>query len=282
MVETEDPSAADAPAAKAPGDDAIRPAAPSNPTPYFSSREGFDAEGRMKPAFEAQMFLFLPAVDATIGLNRPPGTDISISRSRPTAADVVNHLSFAFTCDCSVRFGDWSADVTVLYISTDQKVTVPPIPPALPQAQLKSKLSVLYLSPGLGYRVLRTNLASVDLRAGFTYFELDTDAEFTAGQFARAKSYTPNYIEAWMGERFDIYPSPRWRIENTAALTGIGTAAGWNAKLEVSYLFNKWFDLSLGYRASETRRDPGTESNGAVRSTRILLYGPVAALGVRF
>jgi hypothetical protein len=254
----------------------------NNPTRLFSSREGFNADGRPTPAFEAQLWLYLPAVDATIGLNRPPGTDIVINRPRPTVADVVNHLSFAFTCDCTVRYGDWSADVTVLYVSTKQKTNVPPLPPALPQAVINSTLSVVYVSPGLGYRVLRTDHVSLDLRAGFTYAALNADAEFLAGQFARAASYNPSFIQPWMGERIDYYPTPRWRIENTAALTGIGGPAGWNAKIGVSYLVTSWFDVTLGYRASETKRDLDPRPDGALRNVRILFYGPVAALGFRF
>jgi hypothetical protein len=273
---------ADPPTADAPAGDAVRPAAPGNPTPYFSTREGFDANGAPKPAFEAQFWLYLPAVDSTIGLNRIRSIDINVDRPRPSVADVVNHFDFAFTCDCRLRFGDWSVDVNVLYLSTEQKTTAPPVPPSLPQALLKTHESVLLLSPSLGYRVLRLTHVSVDLRAGATYAELDADAEFTAGRFAGAKSYNQSFVQAWMGERIDYYPTPRWRIENTAAIKGIGGPVGWDAGINVTYLVSRWFDVSLGYRASETKRDPGTLPDGALRNVRILLYGPTASLGVRF
>jgi len=253
-----------------------------NPTPLFSTREGFDANGAPKPAFEAQFWLYLPAVDSTIGLNRLASIDINVDRPRPSVADVVNHLDFAFTCDCRLRFGDWSVDVNVLYLSTEQKTTAPPVPPSLPQALLKTHESVLIISPSLGYRVLRLTQVSLDLRAGATYAEVGADAEFSAGRFAGAKSYDQNFVQAWMGERIDYYPTPRWRIENTAAIKGIGGPVGWDAGISVTYLVSRWFDVSLGYRASETKRDPGTLPDGALRSVRILLYGPTASLGVRF
>jgi hypothetical protein len=255
---------------------------PNNPTPLFSSREGFDADGHWKPAFEAQMFLYLPATDASIGLNRPPGTTINVSRPRPTVADVVNNVAFAFDCDCRVRYGDFSAEVSVLYIDTKQHTTVPPLPPSLPAARLDSKFSVVYVSPGIGYRVLRYDLVSVDLRAGFTYSAIDADAEFSAGQFARGKSYSPSLIQPWLGGRVSFFPSPRWRIENDAAADGIGGPGGWNDKIAVSYLVSRWFDVTVGYRASETRDDPGPRPDGAQRGVKVLLHGPLVAFGVRF
>ena len=257
--------------------------APNNPTNLFSTREGFNADGKPTPAFEAQLWLYLPAVNATVGLGRPPGIDINVNRPRPTLADVVNSLSFAFDCDCTVRYGDFVGEVSFLYVATKEKATFPPTPPLLPQAVLNSKVDVIYVSPGIGYRVLRTENLSIDARAGFTYAALNTDAEFAAGRFAASRSFSPSFTQAWLGERIDYYPSPRWRIESTAAITAVGEAKnGWNAKFAVSYLVNKWVDVTLGYMGSQLNHDVPPARDGSDRSASILLYGPMAALGVRF
>jgi hypothetical protein len=257
--------------------------APNNPTDLFSTREGFDAEGRAKPAFEAELWLYLPAVNATIGLGRPPGVDIGVSRPRPTLADVVSGLKFAFDCECTVRYGDFVGEVTVLYVATKQKTSFPPVPPQLPPAVLNTNLDVIYVSPGVGYRVLRTDHISADARVGFTYAALSADAEFALGRFTSSKSVNPSFIQAWLGGRIDYYPTPRWRIEGGAEATGVGEAEpGWDAKFVVTYLINKWVDVSLGYRGSQFNHDAPTASDGSVRSASILLYGPTAALGVRF
>lgn len=255
----------------------------NNPTNLFSTREGFNADGHPTPAFEAALWLYLPAVRANVGLDRPPGFDISIDRSRPTLADVVSSLEFAFDCDCKVRYGDWVGEVTLLYVATKQKTSFPPVPPVLPPAVLNTKVDVLYVSPGIGYRVLRSEHISIDARAGFTYAALDTDSEFALGAFSRSKSVTPNFLQAWLGERIDYYPTPHWRIESTAQVTGVGEArTGWDAMFAVSYLVNKWVDVTLGYRGSQFNHDEPVAANGAVRSASILLYGPTAAVGVRF
>lgn len=257
--------------------------APNNPTDLFSTREGFNADGKAKADFEAQLWLWLPAVNATIGLGRPPGIDIGVNRPRPTIADVVNSLSFAFDCECTVRYGDFVGEVSFLYVATKQKTSFPPTPPLLPQAVLNSKVDVIYVSPGIGYRLLRTDNVSIDARAGFTYAALDTDAEFALGPFSAARSFTPSFTQAWLGERIDYYPTPHWRIESTASITAVGEARnGWNAKFAVSYLFNKWVDLTLGYMGSQLNHDVPPARDGSQRSASILLYGPLAALGVRF
>ncbi|MBV8681603.1 MAG: hypothetical protein JO111_01930 [Caulobacteraceae bacterium] len=254
----------------------------NNPTDLFSTREGYDASGHAKPAFEAEMWLYLPAVHATIGLNRRNGTDVVVDRPRPTIADVVKGVSFAFDCDCMVRYGDWSAEVTFLYVSTKEKTNVLPLPGALPAATINTNLRAIYVQPGIGYRLFRWDQVSIDVRAGITYAQLNTDAEFALGQFSRSASYSPGFVQGWAGGRIDYYPTPRWRLESTAGITGLFEQAGWNAKIAASYLVTKWFDVTIGYRASQTNQQGGLGLNGVNRNINILLRGPMASLGIRF
>jgi hypothetical protein len=261
-----------------------RPAPQNNPTDLFSTREGFNADGRPKPAFEVQLPLYLPAVSASIGLNRAPNTDIIVNRPRPTIAELIDKLNFAITCECTVRYGDWVGEVSVLYVEARQTTKTLPLPPVVPAAVLKTKVNTLYISPGIGYRLFRSDHVSLDARAGFTYAELDVNSDFEAGQFARSGSYRPSFVQGWFGERIDYYPSPHWRIENTAQVTtALGQEkVGWDAKLAVSYLFNRWVDVTLGYRGSQFSHSGEPAANGALRNVSVLLYGPLFAVGVRF
>ena len=253
-----------------------------NPTDLFSTREGYDAAGNAKPAFEAAMWLYLPAVHAMVGLNRPNGTDVVVDRPRPTIADVAKSISFAFDCECMVRYGDWSAELTFLYVSTKEKTTVPPLPPLLPPAALNTDFRAIYVQPGIGYRLFRWDKVSIDVRAGITYAQLATDAEFTLGEFSKSSSYTPGFVQGWAGARIDYYPTPRWRFETAAAMNGLFEQAGWDAKVAASYLFTKWFDVTIGYRASQINQQGGVGLGGVNRNIDILLRGPMVALGVRF
>jgi len=254
---------------------------PNNPTRYFSTREGYDADGHATFAFDLALFLYLPSTHATIGLNRPNGTDVTIDRPRPTIADI-SKLAYAFDCDCMVRYGDWSAEVTFLYLSTKEQTRVAPLPPALPAATLNTNLRVAYVQPGIGYRLFRWDQVSIDVRAGITYAGLTVDSDFAAGEFSHSGSYGPSFVQGWAGARIDYYPTPRWRIESTAAMTGIFQQAGWNAKIAASYLFTKWFGITIGYRASQTNQQGGLGLGGVNRNINILFRGPMASLDFRF
>ena len=122
-------------------------------------------------------------------------------------------------------------------------------------------------------------------RAGFTYASLSADAELQAGEFAGSGSVSRSLIQPWIGERFDYYPSPRWRIENTLALTGLGVdggSIGWNGNLTASYLVTKWLDVRAGYQVNQLKKNASILADGTNRSVNILLYGPFVGFGFRF
>jgi hypothetical protein len=251
----------------------------------FTANEGFDDSGKAKVTVEATPYVYLPHLHATVGLDRPPGQDIIIDRPRPTIADLTSSLSGAFTCDCILHYGNWEGEVNVIYLSLKQKTTVPPLPPSLPSAVLNTKLSAFYISPGIGYRVFTSNSVGFYARAGFTYAELSADSDFQFGEFAGSGSHSLSVTQPWIGERFDYYPSRKWRIENTFALTGLGVdggSIGWNGKLNVSYLVTKWFDIQAGYMANQLKKDTSILPNGADRSANVLMYGPEVGFGFRF
>lgn len=253
----------------------------------FSAREGFTADGAAHWSFEVAPYLYLPNVDATIGLGHPLDTDISIHRSRPTIAQLVTSLTGAFVGYSVARYGNWSAELNVLYLGVQAKKGYPPVVPGGPGLTLKSNASMVFVSPGFGYRILPTDAASnvaVDLRAGFIYNYLDANANFEESRFGGVgKSYS--FVQPWVGTRIAYYPSPRWRLAADVALTGMGVdggAVGWNGRLAVSYLIASWVDVTLGYAAVQTVRHRELERDGSSRSINLLAYGPVAAIGFRF
>jgi hypothetical protein len=253
----------------------------------FVANEGFNANGSPTLAIELQPYLYLPHSSITIGLARPPGEDITIDRPRPTLADVLAKLNAAFDCDCDVRYGNWSGEVNILYVSVSTKTNLGGMG-RIPPATLDNTATVFLISPGIGYRVLPTTSSSkvsVDLRAGFTYASLTAESDFQAGEFAHTGNHGVDFAQPWVGTRVDYYPSTKWRIENTLALNGLGVdggSLGWNVKLGASYLITKWLDVSFGYTAQKVERDTPPLPDGANRSVDVLLRGPYAALGLRF
>jgi hypothetical protein len=252
----------------------------------FSNKEGYSPDGSYRVQVEVTPYLWLPALNATVGLKRPAGTDVSINRPRLTVSKLVDSLNGAFVADSLVRFGPWSAELNFDWISAHQSKTFPALVNA-PEAKLKVSDSVVYVSPGVGYQLVPAfapDKLSFDLRAGFSYFETSASASFAQSRFGGADvSYS--FVQPWLGFRADYYPSPRWRIELAAAVTGLGVddgVWGWNARLGASYLITRWLDASLGFAALGTDRSSRAGPDGKSRQLNVTAYGPVTAIGFRF
>ena len=249
----------------------------------FSSQEGY-ASGAPHWTFEAQPYLTLPAISANVGLGRAPGLDLS-GTARPTLASVLRVLDAGVTCECVTRYGNWSGEMDLVYASLSGTRGFPPILPGQPQRRLNASIKLFSISPGIGYRVFHTDTVSLDARVGFAYSQIDASARFLGSPLAERDSKSVNFAQPWIGERLDYYPTPKWRLENTTALTGLGVdggAIGWNTKFGASYLNNHWFDLSAGYQASQTDRSQTAGPNGQNNTLKVLSYGPYLAAGFRF
>jgi hypothetical protein len=252
----------------------------------FSNKEGYASDGTYQFHVELIPYLWLPALHATIGLKRPPGASISINRPSPTVSHLVNSLNGAFVGDMLLRYGPWSAEVNVDWISAHQSRTFPALPGGR-EDKLKLDDSVVYVAPGIGYQIIpdfAPDQLSFDIRAGVSYFETSASASFTGSPLGGANvSYS--FVQPWVGFRADYYPSPHWRIDLRAAGTGLGVDGGvwgWNALLGGSYLITRWLDVSLGFAALGTDRHPRVRRDGSSRELSVTAYGPLAAVGFRF
>ncbi len=250
----------------------------------FSAQEGFIASGAPDWTVEISPYLFLPNIDATIGLARSADFDFSINQNRPTVSKLTESLTGAFTAYNLVRYGNWSGELNVLYVAGQATRNVQPIIAGGPGASLKATASEVLVSPGFGYRVYPTDPSSnlaVDFRAGLTYNSVSASAQFAQSRFGGV-SVSSSFVQPWIGGRVSYYPSPDWRIMGEAALTGLGVddgAVGWNGRVGVSYLITQWADVSLGYAAIQTVRNGTLGANGVNRSINLLAYGPFWRLG---
>ena len=216
----------------------------------FSNKDGYAPDGSYRVQVELTPYLWLPWLNATVGLNRPAGTDISINRPRVTIADLASTLNGAFVAQGLVRYGPWSAELDFDWIAASQSKTFPALVGAR-QDTLNLHDSVIYVAPGFGYRIIpgfAPDTVSIDLRAGFSYVATSASASFDQSREGGADT-SYDFVQPWLGFRADYYPSPRWRIELVSALTGLGVDGGvwgWNGRLSASYLITRWLDASLG------------------------------------
>ena len=252
----------------------------------FSARESYTPDGAYQFSVELTPYLFLPAVNASIGLNRLAGVDASVNQGIPSLAKVLSSLNMAFIGDGLVRYGPYSAEINVQYVDAFQKRNFPPGPFSR-QATLKTDVSLVRVTPGIGYQLLPTDADSrftLDARVGFQYLGLDANSGFEGSPFGGISRSTSD-AEPWLGLRGTYYPSPNWRITADAAATGFsvnGGDWGWNGRVGVSYLVTSWFDVSLGFFAMQTNEPEGSGFLNAPRSVHLLSYGPILAFGFRF
>jgi hypothetical protein len=253
----------------------------------FTARDGFTADGTKQWSFEVSPYLYLPNISATIGLAHPPGFDVSVNQNRPTLSKLATTLTGAFLGFSLVRYANVSAELHIMYLAAAATKTYPPLLPGNSGANLKSTVSGVLVSPGVGYQVLpydADSKISLDARAGFTYHSISATAGFDRSVLGDV-SVNNDFVQPWIGARISYYPSPNWRISSDAALTGLGLergALGWNGNVAVSYLITSTIDVTLGYQATQIRRGGDPMANGANRSLNLLAYGPVLAFGFRF
>lgn len=251
----------------------------------FSNNEGFSADGSYRVQVELMPYVWLPATSATVHLGRPDaGRSISINNGVPSVSQLSADLDAAVIAAGLLRYGPWSAELDTQWVNASSSATRPVLGGPL-SIRTHEAVSLFRIAPGLGYQVLASSIAdipvSMDARVGFTYDTVGASAD-PANLAIPGLSINRSFVQPWVGMRFDVYPSPSWRIELGALAQGFGIDGGswgWGASAVVSYLIADWVDVSLGFRALNTQRFGGRDEH---RSLNITEYGPLLGVGFRF
>lgn len=188
-----------------------------------------------------------------------------------------------------VRYGPYSAEMDLQYVSASQSQDLPS-GPAGRNIRVKAALQLLRVAPGVGYQVYAGDVygvpTSVDARAGFSFFatwQSYTGEEDLAGL---STSNSTSFVQPWLGARADFIVSPSWRIEFGGLVQGFGVDGGswgWGASGGISYAVNNWFSVILSARALSTERfGLGSNTLGVRRSLHLTTYGPIVGIGFRF
>ena len=259
---------------------------------YFSNRDGYTSTGAYRVQVELDPYLWWPGFTGSVNYATP------IANTRlPTAfnsgllspSDIAHILHAAFIGDGLVRYGPYSAEMDLQYVSVSQSQDLPSGPLG-GSFRIKSALQLLRVAPGVGYQVYAGNVygipTSVDARVGFSFFttwQSYTGEEDLAG---RSSSNNTSFVQPWLGLRADFIPAPRWRIELGGLVQGFGVDGGswgWGASGAISYAVNEWFSVNLAARALNTERlGFGGDTLGVRRSLHITTYGPIFGVGFRF
>ena len=259
---------------------------------YFTNHDGYTDDGQYRVQVELSPYLWLPATSGSIGFAHPAVADrISggFGSSVPSLSSLASSLHFSFMGDSLLRYGPYSAEVDLQYVSAFGSKTLSTTPDGgLNRVHLNA--SYVRIAPGFGYQVYSGDVfsipTSIDARVGFAYFANWTKLQ-GEGNLTGEIGTSGNFIQPWLGTRIDFIPAPSWRIELTAMVQGMGVdngSWGWGASAILSYAVTSWFDVDAGYRAinSERNQDGGRAAGTAKRSLDLTAYGPVIGVSLRF
>ena len=253
-----------------------------------SARDGYAPDGSYRVQVEVTPYAWLPATSTNFTLGPRGGIIGSAGSGVPTAAQLANSLHGAFMAYGLLRYGPWSGELDVDWVSASQgKTATGPLGNTL---HLSTSATLVRVAPGFGYQVLSGGVAgmpaTLDARAGFAWFHWSAaigSLEDPLGGVSDGGSF----VQPWLGMRASVYPAPLWRVELSALGQGFGVGGGswgWGASLLVSYSVTKWLDLTGGFRALSSSRvdnNAGPFGRGR-RSIDITAYGPVVGVGLRF
>ena len=256
---------------------------------YFSDHDGYTDSGDYRVQLEVSPYLWLPASSGKIGFARQAVSDhISgeFSTTIPSANELAESLHFSFMGDSLLRYGPYSVEADLQYISAFKSKTLSTTADG-GLNRIRVNTSFVRIAPGLGYQVYGGDVlgvpTSVDARVGFAYFTHWENLQGEGNLTGRVNS-SGDFIQPWFGTRIDFIPAPSWRIELTAMAQGLGVSNGswgWGASAMLSYAVTDWFALDAGYRALNTQRFGSRNlPDASRRSLDITAYGPV--LGATF
>jgi outer membrane protein OmpA-like peptidoglycan-associated protein len=259
---------------------------------YFTNHDGYTDDGQYRLQVEISPYLWLPATSGSIAFAHSAIEDRrtgSFGSPVPSLSTLASSLHFSFMGDSILRYGPLSAEVDLQYVDAFASKTLSVEPDgSLNRVHLDA--SYVRIAPGFGYQVYSGNVfsvpTSVDARVGFSYF---THWERLQGEgnLTGAVGHSGDFIQPWLGTRIDFVPAPRWRLELTAMVQGMGVqngSWGWGASAILSYAVSSWFDVDAGFRALDTERNHGPlDTPGAPkRALELTAYGPVIGMSFRF
>jgi outer membrane protein OmpA-like peptidoglycan-associated protein len=266
---------------------------------YYTNHDGYTDSGQYRVQVELSPYLWLPATSGSVGFAHPAIIDRihdrtgrasgEFSTSVPSLNSLTESLHFSFMGDGLLRYGPYSVETDLQYVSGFASKTLFTTPDG-GLYRVHADASFVRIAPGLGYQVYSGDVfsipTSVDARAGFAYFANWKNLQ-GEGNLTGEIGDSGNFIQPWLGTRIDFVPSPNWRVELTAMVQGLGVSNGswgWGASAIVSYAVSSWFDVNAGYRALNTERNQGDVNTPGTskRSLDLTAYGPVVGFSLRF
>lgn len=187
-------------------------------------------------------YLWFPGVHGTVGAL---GHDASIHAS---PGDLLSHFRFGLMAMVEARYKRLVLPLDIVWVRLEDDKALPA--PGLGAITANVKASEFILTPKVGYRVLDKNRVKADGLAGFRYWHLGQNLQFSPSLLGLNFSGSQNWVDPLVGGRIQGIITPK--LDTTIA----GDVGGWGVGSQLDYqvvgllgykIKPKW-TLQAGYR----------------------------------
>ncbi len=191
---------------------------------------------------------------------------------------LLNDLKMGFMGNFDARKDKWVFNVDTIYLDVGDKasdsITLPELGPVTLRA--KGDLKGLVMTPTVGYSVVDTEKARVDIVGGVRYLDLSLKARLTANDLdlLNGKESRSDW-DALVGARAEFFLNDKWYMPMYGDIGTGDSDLTWQLGLGIGYRFNK-VNVTLAYRYLKYEFD---NSSDAILDN-MTMKGP--ALGVSF
>src|SRR5271163_481553 len=130
---------------------------------YFTNHDGYTDSGGYRVQVELDPYLWWPGLAGSVHFASPlvsSRTSGNFNTGLFSLQDILHTLHFAFMGSGIVRYGPYSAELDLQYLSVSQSETLFTTAQG-GEVRLKSALQMLRVAPGVGYQVYAGNVSGL-------------------------------------------------------------------------------------------------------------------------
>ena len=191
---------------------------------------------------------------------------------------LLDDLKMGFMGEFEARKGQWSFNVDTIYMDVKDTVSEPVDIPDLGPVDLSvtGDLKGLVVTPSVGYAVVDSDKARVELLGGLRYLDLSLKANLAAdGEVLLDDKVSRSDWDGVIGARATVFLNDKWYMPLYGDIGTGDSDLTWQLGAGIGYRFNK-VNLTLAYRYLKYEFDG---SSDAILDN-LTMKGP--ALGVSF
>ena len=189
---------------------------------------------------EVTIYAWLPSISANTPLPNSP--------NEIEASDILDNLKMVFMGGYSGRNDTWSifADVIYMDVGDSTDITLP----TDGNVHLGLDMKALLMHGGIGYNLVNTGDAILDLTAGIRYLDLEVDFRKDGVIVDRTTEPSKDFTDFFIGVRGYKNINENWYIPYEADIGTGDSELSWQLFAGVGYRYD-WGDVKLGYRYLE-------------------------------